>query len=80
MPPSMAAKPEGQGVGRVVELVAALQKAGCDTAQSLVQVWHDHPAFLRPELSMWLPKHSLVLTDSIWSRLLGDGQQLLLSS
>ena len=76
----MAAKPEGQGVGRVVELVAALHKSGCDTARSLAQVWQDEPAFLRPELTMWLPKHSTVLTDSIWSRLLGDGQQLLLSS
>lgn len=79
MPPSMAGKSEGQGIGRVVELVAALQKAGCDSAKRLAQAWNDNPAFLRPELLMWLPKHSLVLTDSIWSSLMGDSQEVLLS-
>ncbi|KAK9844506.1 hypothetical protein WJX74_003358 [Apatococcus lobatus] len=79
MPPSMAAKPEGQGIGRVVELVAALQKAGCSSAQKLAQIWRNQPAFLRPELLMWLPKHSSLLTDSMWSSLMGESQELLLS-
>ena len=80
MPPSMAAKPEGQGIGRVVELIAALQKAGCDSGKRLAQAWHDNPAFVRSQMLMWLPKHSAVLTESIWSSLMGESQELLLSS
>ncbi len=79
MPPSMAAKPEGEGIARVVELLATLRKKKCDSARSLAQAWQAHPTFLQLELSSWLPKKSSLLTDELWSRLMADSHAVMYS-
>jgi ATP-dependent RNA helicase DHX37/DHR1 len=76
-PAASAARPELAGLARVGELVSALKGQGVFSRASLASAWGRQPAFLQPQLAMWLPKQQRHALETLWPALLreaADGQ------
>ncbi|GBF90232.1 ATP-dependent RNA helicase [Raphidocelis subcapitata] len=71
-PPGTAARPELAGLPRVGELLAALEARRVDSRAALAAAWRKDPAFLRPQLALWVAAARKGALTQLWPRLLQE--------